>query len=1004
MTLKFQPVHYPLAFGVDTKQNDLALEMPRLAVAQNIDFSEPGSLKKRTGHSVLGGAAGISIQGGGNLSNITGFATLDDELICFANGKTYSWSSAINKWIDRGVYEGVELTQKTVAQRPTEQTLGDRASYNGVTLYAWEDTTASGTSVYYEVYDQNTGTLVISAVPTSGRYPRCLEVNGKLHLYYTRTSDTTLRVTVIDPADYSVTASATVITQPAAHLPYDVCKVGTSAAAVTRTDTTEYTVAIINSAGTVTSSDTNARAASATRPIAIAYQATANRLAVVRHDGTDLLADIINGSSLADVATGIVVHATAGSVDQLTCGWRTVAEAGEYRCVVFWSMNVTVTSLANVIRSKYFMTNTASAGAATANAGPSGSTNWLIHATLGTKTFSRDNGYVYVGAMCGPNDNTVQRTYLMYREDGYIPAKALPWVAGGSVTAIRPLPQVQSLGSDKWAFIGIYKNRLGTRTQEIFSDRGLKDITLDFASLKPYRGVQLGKALYLPGGFLSTYDGESVVESNFHIVPCEIDVTPSNGTGSIASSHSYSYRVYWEWRNNRGEIERSSYVETNTATLGASDDTVTLSIPTLPQTAKRGFNGRYTQMTIAVYRTEADPGPGAPYYRCSSMNPADTGNNGYITNDATTDRVSFVDGMTDATLITKEPDYQNSGELDNIAPEACSVIAAGQNRLWLSGFENQDLVVFSKVWQQDDAVAFNDALRVVLPQDGGAVKAIAPLDAQSVFFKESRIYEIRGTGPDNLGAGGYSEAFVLTSSDTGCSDARTLVTTPVGWVFQSPKGLRLLTLNFQLQDIGGPVEDYKDNTYVAALLLENKNLVLFVPSSSSNPALAFDYNVGQWTTWTQPAGSAATLWGTNQYVVATSTPEIWKSDSTVYLDNTTAYTMVAETPWIKWAGLNGFGRCRDIEVLANYVAACRMRIRIAYSYNTTWVDDKDQTISDPLQFTHQPKRQKEGSMKIRIEDKAPAVGTLTNSFKLVGLSLDVGLQTGLKRQSSSRSQ
>ena len=123
---------------------------------------------------------------------------------------------------------------------------------------------------------------------------------------------------------------------------------------------------------------------------------------------------------------------------------------------------------------------------------------------------------------------------------------------------------------------------------------------------------------------------------------------------------SYTYRVYYEWINARGERQRSTTGEL--FTVDASDglvagDDIVLDIPTLTHTEKG------TDVSIVVYRTEKDPNivGGAPFYRCSSPDPTSTGDNAYLANSTSAATVTFTDAMADTDLVAKELDYLNSG-------------------------------------------------------------------------------------------------------------------------------------------------------------------------------------------------------------------------------------------------------------------------------------------------------------------------------------------------------
>ena len=723
----------------------------------------------------------------------------------------------------------------------------------------------------------------------------------------------------------------------------------------------------------------------------ICYEPNLDRIATFRMNGATLLkGDILNGSTLADTASvDVTVKAATANTTLTTAEFRQVAEAdGTYRAVVWVGVDVVTGAFTlESLYGFYFGTD----GATAAISGPSGASTWGIHCSIGARAFSRSDGKVYLPVAVDIFDDPLVSTYLLCREDGLVVSRLNAWVAGDAPTT-QCLPQVEYLGSDRFAFSANYRTRIGLRDQDLFSDRGLRDFILDFTSPKPYKGVQVGRSLYMAGSFLAVYDGVGAVEANFHNIPSTLDGSMA-GAGGNLSAGSYNYLVILEWRLATGEIERSTYIDVDTETAVAND-AGTIAVPTIPFTAKRGSR---SHIVLALYRQQVNAGADAPYYRVTSLNPtAGTGNNGYFINDPTTYAVNIGDILSDATLITKEPLYLNSGELDNLEPDPGNVLAAGQSRL-VQVMATDDLVLFSKRWSPDNGVAFNDALTLVIPRDGGKVVATHPTDNGILVFKENRIYLASGAGPDNLGQGAYSEPQLLPV-DTGCKDARTIIQTAAGVFFQSPRGFYLLTPSLTAQYIGAPVEDYNGQEFVAALLDAKANRVVFV--AKAGKTLVYDFLMGQWATWTAPVGLAAVTWR-DSIVFAPTTYQVAQVSPGTWTDVNTPATQSVETPWIKMAGLAGYQRTRRIAVLGKSKAAHTLRVRVAYDFDPTWVDDRLIPVSsneDPYLHRFKPKYQKSIAFKVRVDVTGDGEGV-----ELSALAFSTGIKPGLSRVSASRS-
>ena len=199
MPLVTQDVHVPFTRGVDLKTHEQVSELPSLTVAENVVFDQPGALGKKPGSVLLNNA----IAGGGTLSNIRGLATRDDELVCFADDKIYSWSPALQNWQPRGDYINAEVTAKVVVQKPTEQTFGDRARWTDgtkiVDVYAWYD--SANSQVHCQVFDGVSGAALSddTSLGTSTNRPNCLRVGNKLHVYCHDIVNSNMAAKVIDP-------------------------------------------------------------------------------------------------------------------------------------------------------------------------------------------------------------------------------------------------------------------------------------------------------------------------------------------------------------------------------------------------------------------------------------------------------------------------------------------------------------------------------------------------------------------------------------------------------------------------------------------------------------------------------------------------------------------------------------------------------------------------------------------------------------------------------------
>lgn len=1013
MPVRWRNIAVPLLAGLDTKTDEKALQLGQLSNLENGVFERHGTIKKRSGYDILKDETTGNVE----INNSKALASVNNELVLMDDHKLYSFSEAADRWIDKGAIESVVISTSVASKLRTQQTLADMATVADVTVMAWYD--SRGTA-RYSVINTSTGAAYYNdeSLGANTTQPRVVAVGGFIHIYFLDTAATALKLKKISPTDLATTVAASSTTLYAdvrgTSPSYDVDVAGSRVRLVYTKTANETVLGQISSSGSVDASLTISDAAN--YGVAISCHPTQSLVGVVTSSTAGgVVGRIYNGFSL--LRTGTVQASGATTYRNLTACWeRSARSDGEYHLMVFWEK-----AAASVSNTYLYLTQYGSVSTG-ATAIPSAA-DFLRHCGLGSKAFATDD-YVYVNLV---HESTLQSTYFLVRQDKVIVGRTLPGTAGGltssSATIVPHLPHIHENDDGTFDWLGIYKTRLESvatlaSDNAVYTEKGIKVIKYDFDSDQSHKSCQVGNTLYVNGGFLWQYDGHSCVESGFHLYPENVTAAASNGSGSLTVSSSYSYHIYYEWVNARGEIERSSFAGAVSVTLGASDDTVTLTIPTLSHTGKTSPR---TEVSIAVYRTEADPSDDAVFYRVSKLDPTqNSGANKYLANDPTTDTVTFEDNYADTTITSLELDYQNSGELDNITPPPASVLAQGKQRVFLAGFEDKNLVLFSKQPVSGRALEFNDALTIKVDEDGGAITGLAVLNESLIVFKERMIYVVDGDGSNNLGVGGFNEAQLITS-DAGCTNQASISVIPDGIVFQSEKGIYLLGQNRQLSYIGAAVEAYNDLTVTAATLSSSKNQVVFL---TDGKALVYDYLFGQWSTWTNHVGVSACSWQGN-YCYAKSTGVVYKENQAKWLDGDAPYSMVIETAWVRLSGMQGYQRCRELHLIGDYRSAHDLRVDIAYDYEPytqTVTMDPDAFMntstygsgatygsdsyyggsgSSAYQMRVLLGRQKCESLKVRVTD-VPSSSAPGEGFSLNELVFRIGLKAGLMKPQSGK--
>jgi hypothetical protein len=1023
-----QPV--PLWGGVDLGSDPFNMAGKFLAV-ENCVFTKKGQLAMRNGYQRLGAT-----------DPGTALFTRGDELVAVGDGTVRSYSER-QGWVNHGTHVPVSVKQATIAKVTGEQTHADRATNDGITVYAWED---SRGSLRYSVYDDTGETLLVSDAAISGASrPTLLAVGAFIHLIHYVDGSKSLKTLVIQPRNLTASLAATT------HVIADDCSFSTVhlcfAAALIAAD--EYVVAYtdesnLNHARLVVMKASGSALASISYPGAVAT----TQLDVTGMDSGKILLVYSNaGGSFGVEFTDLIptfdstintdaARITVSSITPVPVvddGGTTSTLTGNRVAWIF--IEETSGSYGNVVKAYQWIDGQGTASPFTS----------VIHSSIASKAWRVDTqAYAVITQV-----SALQTTYMVLRGLGLSPAtgvahpaivaRFLPGVAGGIPVALisasgpRPvLPHVEDLGGGKYGFAGIYKTRLASipvvttpglpasGENAVYTERGIKAIAFDFGH--KVRAVKVGSSSYLTGGALWQYDGKSVVEAGFMFF-VEGVVLADGAAGAIPIG-SYSYRIYPEWINEKGERELGTCVAAFTLSAAGSKK-VSVTIPTIAHTWKRG--GR-TNLAFAIFRTEVNPTDQSAFHRVSSVDPAATGDNGYVVNDPTTDTVAFTDNMLDAVILTKQLDYRNSGEPPNLMPEPATVIWSGQDRIYLAGFEDPNQVIFSKLHFLGDVVRFFPAFEIHCDEEGGAITGGIMLNETNILFKASSIYRVDGDGPNDLGQGSYSAAN-LVRSDVGCAEQASIVGLDAGVMFKSAKGFYLLPLGGDApQYVGKDVEVYNDQAVTAATLVPDKNQIRIL--TSAGVTLLYDYFFKQWGTFSL-TGADATFWK-GAYTFCRNDGRVGVEDAATWTDFGSAIVMAFEPAWLHFAGLQGFQRVKRASFLGIWRSHHMVRLSYQYNYQVglPFVQDVDPQDfmetgtygdsspygtgtyggdgSSTYQFQHDLEVQKCESVRFRIEvrpspGKPPGPGAVFSDLTMLVGGLAGIFRLGLERRPGNSS-
>ena len=513
---------------------------------------------------------------------------------------------------------------------------------------------------------------------------------------------------------------------------------------------------------------------------------------------------------------------------------------------------------------------------------------------------------------------------------------------------------------------------------------------------------EIANTLNLTGGFMWQYDGLQSVENNFFLWPDNVEVKGNSSTGSMTVQQYYYVAVY-EWADANGNIQRSapsipvSFTiltppATFQGTLTINSPTVTGISSTANLQAGQSITGTHipagtyilsvdssTQITMSANATNTQVNvtitptvlkslsinvptirltyktlsvPKIVVYRWSTAQQTYyqvTSITSPTLNSKTVDYVTVTDNQSDAQIIGNSILYTTGGEVENISPPAPYTMTLYRQRLFLVDSENPNTIWYSKQVIENTPVEMSDLFTMyIAPTQGsqgstGAIRVLAPMDDKLIIFKHDAIYYIYGNGPDNTGTNNdFSEPVFITST-VGCDNQQSVVYIPEGIMFQSDKGIWLLTRDMQTLYIGAPVEDFNSQTVLSSVNVPGTNQVRI--TLDNGIVLMYDYFFKQWGTFEGVPAISSTLYE-NLHTFVNQYGQVFQESPNQYLDGNTPVTMGFTTGQLNMAGLQGFERAYFFNLIGRYISPHKLQVRVAYNYG----DNDQQTLINPTNY------------------------------------------------------
>ena len=944
MASEWDKVAIPFVEGIDTKTDAKFVDATKLVRLENGIFTEHGTIKKRFGYD----STNLHDLSGNLLENLIGVYSRNDELLVQTDQELFSYDSNQDRWNSVGKIIPITIEEREVAQVEHEQTNAQFATAGGYEFYVWADDrggvrgsvfTTDGTPIFTDFeFTSNTITTVRAAAD-----------NQFLYVSWHRASNTSIEVVAIQITDILgtyQTAPTAILSNTQAF--YDIVSTfNKEKVLIVWIDTVAGIAAqLAQLSGTSIVDQVDALDvdySSGTQICAIGTNQDFFAIAFSGSDGTNRLRINIGqwtGTLSLDTSDEWLVTAYPDTSSLNPLGVApSVGSSGNIDSAFISFPNSTASFDESFITTSF---NTKTSG------------TWGTEKTAlvknraggGSAPFALDNGEV--GIMFHHESAlSLQNSMFFYRYvevdnklELFGRASATDAIQKTGVAASEEPTRFDVVDNIAIGVVG-FRRRISALFDNVFAHTGMRRVEIDSAPTSCQSFVA-DRSLYFNYGMMSHYDGVSNHELGFLLFP-ELDISLSGTTQSNVTQNAlitdgvdvgtHSYRFYWEWVDGNGQLQRSAGISFSIEVVTVAKSLV-FSVPPLTHTTK---TSPLTEISLVGYRTTAG---GTLLHRFTSADPSDDGltENAYYFNDPTLNgsaTISVTDDMDDATLVTKQLDYQNSGELDVLAPPVSSVQTSNSERVFLAGGALPESEIrYSKLRLPGFALEFNDSLTVKIDDKGGAITGLSTLGANLVVFKRNHIFVVGGPGQDNLGFGDFAPP-IEVSSDVGCTNQCSIISTPNGVVFQSQKGIYLIDRGFKLQYIGAPVEGFNSEIIRSTDLIPDENQVYFLTESTT---LCYDYFFDKWSTFTRHAGTSATIWQ-NQYTYLRDDGAVLIQNKQ-HLDAGQIYNLLFRTAPIRIEGIQGKFRARRVSVLGDYFSNHSLRMRVFRNRDILHVQEK----------------------------------------------------------------
>jgi hypothetical protein len=435
-----------------------------------------------------------------------------------------------------------------------------------------------------------------------------------------------------------------------------------------------------------------------------------------------------------------------------------------------------------------------------------------------------------------------------------------------------------------------------------------------------------GSVISAHAGYPRAYDGTNEpFEHDWHAAPHIIGITES-GVGSYTQGDVFTLAATWAWDDANGIRYRSAPGFITYTIVGATTATLNVTVEAFTHTER-------SNVILEVWKTT---GNGSSLFRQATA--ATTGSN---------QAVALVD-VTEEFLTSKEQLDQAPVPLGLGIQEArparvTDFVTRAGDRLFSRDPLAGKLARFSIPSREASGYAINWPLGFAIEEpEEREVTAALEMDGRIVIGSTLGLALLTADGPDATGAGSFGLPTTLRT-EIGIADQAQLARTPLGYVFGTSDGPRLLTPGLTVEDIGKLVERvYKIDGGVIQAIVYDQIREELVVLGSAGATLRLNTSTGRWGSDPERLGRDLTVTLDGTIYLIRHDGKVLEQVQDAWADGATGYAMAVSTPWVRDMTRDGTThssfRLNAIHVSGEYLGAHDLFFDVYKDFNdaTPW--------------------------------------------------------------------